>query len=98
MIRHILLIKFSESVDLSQIDEIRSLFEIILTKIEGITSVEWGVNNSPENKNKGFTHSVLMTFRDESARDHYLPHPKHEELKKVFGAVLEDIVVFDYEL
>ena len=39
-----------------------------------------------------------MTFISEAARDNYLPHPEHSALKKVFGAILDDIVVLDYNL
>ncbi|MBX2839509.1 MAG: Dabb family protein, partial [Gammaproteobacteria bacterium] len=75
---------------------IRQTFIDIQNKIEGIDSVEWGENSSPENLNKHYTHCVLMTFKDEESRDGYLPHPEHEALVAEFKQVLEDIVVFDY--
>jgi hypothetical protein len=97
MIRHILLIKFKDSVKPLDIATAKTLFETIQEKIEGIVSVEWGLNDSTENLNKGFTHSVLMTFVDENARQSYLPHPEHDALKAVFVPLLEDIVIFDYQ-
>ncbi|MGL4479860.1 MAG: Dabb family protein, partial [Aeromonas veronii] len=45
-----------------------------------------------------FTHSVLMTFADEAARQRYLPHPDHDALKAIFRPVLERIIVLDYTL
>ena len=96
MIRHILLIKFRESSSASEIDKLQGLFESMPEKVEGIESVEWGVNDSPEGKNKGYTHSVVMTFSNEEGRQNYLPHVEHEALKKVFRPLLEDIIVFDY--
>lgn len=96
MIRHILLIKFKDSSLLSEIEKLKGLFESMPEKIEGVVSVEWGINDSPEGKNKGYTHSVLMTFADEAGRQNYLPHAEHEALKQVFWPLLEDIVVFDY--
>ena len=98
MIRHILLIKFKSTVTKAEIDQIRALFVAIPEKIDGVSAVEWGVNDSPEGKNQGFTHSVLMTFEDEKGRENYLPHPEHEALKAVFGPMLDDIIVFDYSL
>ncbi len=98
MIRHLLLINFKTSVTTAQIDEVRSLFETIPRKIDGVEHVEWGFNNSPENLNRGYTHAVLMTFSNEQARQTYLPHPEHEALKSTFVPLLEDIVVFDYSL
>jgi len=97
MIRHILLIKFKKTAECSAIEEVQGLFASMPRKIDGVASVEWGINNSPEGKNQGFTHSVLMTFADEASRQRYLPHPEHEKLKHVFGPLLEEIIVFDYE-
>lgn len=96
MIRHILLIKFNNQASREKIDELRSLFESMPSKIQGVASVEWGVNDSPEGKNQGYTHSVLMTFDDEAGRQHYLPHPEHDALKAVLIPLLDDIIVFDY--
>jgi hypothetical protein len=98
MIRHVILIKFKQSASLSQIDTLRTLFESMSDKITGVVSVEWGVNDSEENKNKGYTHSVLMTFDNEEARQHYLPHTEHDKLKEFFRPLLEDIIVFDYHV
>ena len=53
-----LFFKFKQSAELSQIDELRALFESMPNKVEGVVSVEWGFNDSPENKNQGYTHSV----------------------------------------
>ena len=96
MIRHILLIKFKDSADLFEVAKLRTLFELMPTKVEGVVSVEWGLNDSPENMNKGYTHSVLMTFANEAGRQHYLSHPEHEVLKSIFAPLLQDIIVFDY--
>ena len=98
MIRHILLIKFNNSATPAQIGELQKAFESISNKIEGIISVEWGINNSPEGKNNGYTHSVLMAFADNAARERYLPHPEHVALQLLFHPILDDIVVFDYQL
>ncbi|CAG23526.1 Dabb family protein [Photobacterium profundum] len=96
MIRHILLIKFKDSSPASEINKLKGLFESMPEKVEGVQSVEWGINDSPEGKNKDYTHSVLMTFKDEVGRQNYLPHVEHDALKEVFRPLLEDIVVFDY--
>ncbi|MGY3569861.1 Dabb family protein [Vibrio paucivorans] len=98
MIRHVLLIKFKDDASNAEIEKLKGLFELMPEKVEGVISVEWGENDSPEGKNKGFTHSVLMTFSDEEGRQNYLPHPEHDALKEVFRPLLEDIVVFDYQI
>ncbi|AIS56797.1 Dabb family protein [Vibrio coralliilyticus] len=96
MIRHILLIQFKSNASSQQIEELKASFLSMPTKIEGVDSVEWGLNDSPEGKNKHYTHCVMMTFADEAGRDRYLPHPEHDALKEIFRPILEDIVVFDY--
>lgn len=98
MIRHILLIKFKPVAKPSKVDDVRELFEAMPAKVEGVESVEWGLNDSPEGLDQGFTHAVMMTFSDEQARQNYLPHPEHEALKAVFVPLVDDIVVFDYTL
>lgn len=98
MIRHILFITFTDSALPEQIQAVRTAFLQIPDRIEGITSVEWGVNDSPEEKNAGFTHCVLMTFEDETARQRYLPHSAHEDLKAIFRPILREIIVLDYTL
>ncbi len=98
MIRHMLLIKFRSSVQSSEIENVKNLFEKMPEKVKGVESVEWGLNDSPEGKNEGFTHAVLMSFENEQGRQNYLPHPEHDSLKEVFLPLLDDIIVFDYQV
>ncbi|MDG3085402.1 Dabb family protein [Vibrio hannami] len=98
VIRHILLIKFKETAPQQEIEKLEGLFIDMPDKVEGVVSVEWGINDSPENKNKDYTHTVFMTFADEAGRQNYLPHPEHNALKQVFRPLLEDIIVFDYQV
>ena len=98
MIRHILLIQFKPDADPQKIEAVRAAFLAIPAKVEGVEAVEWGENDSPEGKNRGFTHCVLMTFADETGRQRYLPHSEHEALKTIFRPLLEKIIVLDYSL
>lgn len=58
---------------LTQVQAVRRAFLQIASQVEGVVSVEWGANNSPEGKNAGYTHCVLMTFENEAARRRHLP-------------------------
>ncbi|MGL6415505.1 Dabb family protein [Aeromonas veronii] len=98
MIRHILLIAFKPGTQSARIDAVRNAFLAIPHQVSGVIAVEWGENDSPEGRDDGFTHSVLMTFADEAARQRYLPHPDHDALKAIFRPVLERIIVLDYTL
>ena len=59
---------------------------------------EYGLNNSPENLNKGFTHVYLLTFENAGARDAYLPHPEHKKFGELLGKldVLDEAFVVDF--
>lgn len=90
-VRHVVVFKYTEDATEAQIQEITDAFKALKDKIPGITGFEYGVNNSPEGLNQGFTHVYLMTFENEAARDVYLPHPEH----KVFGELLMGSGIFD---
>ena len=98
MIRHVLLFRFKPGTSPQSIEKVRAAFKTMPSKVAGVIDVEWGENDSPENKNRDFTHCILMTFADENERDNYLPHPQHSALKEIFDPVLEDIIVLDYSL
>ncbi|GLQ73530.1 Dabb family protein [Vibrio penaeicida] len=96
MIRHLLLVEFKEAAQQEQIQSLLGLFLEIPNTVKGVASVEWGKNDSPEGKNKNYTHCIFMTFADEEGRQNYLKHPEHESLKAQFHPILEDIIVLDY--
>lgn len=97
MIRHILFFSLKNEATDYAIEKLKNTFLEIPCLIDGVISVEWGINNSPENKNDGYCYCVLMTFRDEAARNAYLPHPAHIKLKNIFTPLLHKILVLDYE-
>ncbi len=97
MVRHLLLLQFKQNAGQDRIDAMFSQFVGLKVRIDGIESIEYGTNQSPENLNKNFTHSVLVTFSDVLARDRYLVHPDHKDLEGVLLELLADLIVFDLE-
>lgn len=95
-LRHVVLFKFKPEIKADQIAEITSAFEMLPKKIEGVESLEWGTDNSPEGLARGFTHCFLITFRDEAARAAYLPHPEHQKFVDLVKPRLADVFVVDY--
>lgn len=97
--RHIVVFKFKASATPVQIQQVIDALRRLKDTIPGIVSFEHGVNNSPENKNLGFTHAFLITFEDAKARDAYLPHPEHRKFGALLAslAVMDDVFVVDYE-
>ena len=96
VLRHVVLFKFKEGTSKSDIATIEAAFNALPSKIKTIFSYEWGLNNSPEGLNKGFTHCYLLTFKTEEDRGIYLPHPDHKAFGTVLTPHLEDVLVVDY--
>jgi hypothetical protein len=97
-IRHIVCLKFKNDASDIQIKEIEKQFPQLQESIDGIISIEWGTNNSPEGLNKDFTHCFIITFRNDAARAAYLPHPKHLAFVDILKPLLDDVFVIDYNL
>lgn len=95
-LRHVVLFKFKESATEADIKEVEDAFLALPSKIETIKDFEWGLNNSPEGLNKGFTHCFILTFDSEEGRATYLPHPAHKEFGEILSPHLEDVLVVDY--
>ena len=95
-LRHVVLFKFKESASAADIAAVEAAFAALPAKIPQIRGFEWGVNNSPEGLDKGFTHCFLLTFDSEEDREIYLPHPDHKAFGMALGPVLEDVHVLDY--
>ena len=99
-VKHIVVFKYKSTATSEQIAEVTTAFKALKGKIPGIASFEYGINNSPENLNKGFTHVYLLTFENASMRDAYLPHPEHKKFGELLGrlGVLEEPFVVDFQV
>jgi hypothetical protein len=96
VVKHILLVKFKAHTCAQDLTNLEQAFYQLKSEIAGIESVEFGENNSPEGLNKGYSHGIVIAFRDLAARDAYLTDSFHETLKLSFVPMIEDIVVLDY--
>lgn len=96
LVRHFVAFKFKPEVTPAQIAEVNAALLALKGKIKGIISIERGDNNSPENKNHGFTDGFLLTFRTPADRDAYLVDPAHRAFGRLAGPRFTDVFVFDY--
>lgn len=96
LLRHVVLFKFKEGTPTEKIKEIEDAFGKLKVQIPQIYSYEWGLNNSPENLNKGLTHCFFLTFKSELDRAIYLPHPDHKAFGALLTPYLDDVLVVDY--
>ncbi len=95
-LRHVVLFKFKENTAEEAIKKAERAFSELPSKIDVIKEFEWGINNSPEGLDKGFTHCYFITFDSEEGRDIYLPHPDHKAFGEIISPILEDVLVVDY--
>ncbi|WP_372638528.1 Dabb family protein, partial [Fodinibius sp.] len=96
LLRHVVLFKFKDNTSSEEIAEVEEAFSALPDKISEIKEYEWGINNSPEGLDKGFTHCFLVTFESEEDRATYLPHPDHQAFVEILEPHLEDVLVIDY--
>jgi len=96
VLRHVVLFKFKEGTTANQLHEYETAFGALKNKIPQIVSFEWGLNNSPEGLEKGFTHCFFVTFASEEDREIYLPHPDHQAFVSLIGPSVADVLVVDY--
>ena len=96
VLRHVVLFKFKTDTPAGTLHTIEKAFYSLPEKIPEIKGFEWGLNNSPEGINKGFTHCFVLTFSSEEDRAVYLPHPDHKRFGELLDPWLEDVLVVDY--
>jgi hypothetical protein len=96
VLRHVVLFKFKANTSKKDIEKVEAAFSALPSKIPQIVGYEWGINNSPEGLDKGFTHCFFLTFRSEEDRAIYLPHPDHKAFGAILTPYLEDATVVDY--
>ncbi|PWN06969.1 Dabb family protein [Rhodohalobacter mucosus] len=95
-LRHVVLFEFTETSTTEDIERIEEAFAALPSQIDVIRDFEWGINNSPEGLDQGFTHCFIVTFDSEEGRDIYLPHPAHQAFVEILSPHLEDVLVVDY--
>ena len=95
-LRHVVLFQFKDTSTPEDVAQVEAAFNALPSKISEIKGYEWGMNNSPENLNKGFTHCYFLTFDSEQDRDTYLTHPDHVAFGDVAGPHIKDVLVVDY--
>lgn len=98
MIKHIVLLKIKEGILEERVRECLEVISNLKNKIDGIVSIDFGKDNSPENKNQGYLYGFIVYFKDSESRDKYISHPEHQKvIKEHIVPIIQDILVFDYQ-
>jgi len=95
-VHHVVCFKFKSTASADDIKKVEEAFRALQDKIPGIESLKWGTNISKEQRNKGFTHCFILTFKTDKDRDVYLDHPDHKAFGKLVGPFVDDVFVIDF--
>jgi len=95
-LRHTVFFKFKEGTSEADIANVEKAFAELPNQIEEIKAFEWGINNSPEGKEDGFTHCFLLSYDSAEDLATYDAHEAHQEFKGILGPVLDEVRVLDY--
>ena len=102
MLLHIVLVNFRDDVSDEHKQEIYNELHGLVGRIDGVSSMRFGPNVSPEGLSKGYRDGFVMELRDAEARDRYLAHPDHKaagaKLVAAADGGLEGILPFDLEV
>lgn len=96
VLRHAVFFGFKEGSTAEEATEVTNAFRELPAKIDEIIDFGWGVNNSPEPLDDGYTHCFLLTFKDNAGREAYLPHPDHAAFGAKLGPIRDKVFVMDY--
>ena len=97
-VKHYGCFQFKAHITPEKIDECFASMSSMVGRIPVLLDFHFGPYDSAEGLNDGFTHGFIMTFASPQARDEYLPHPIHEEVKAIVVPCLERVVVFDFNM
>lgn len=96
LLRHVVMFSFNDDSYPAGVAEVEQAFVGLSDKISQIHDLEWGINNSPEGLDNGFTHIFFVTFKSDADRAVYLPHPDHLAFVEVLKPHLKEVMVLDY--
>ena len=95
-LQHVVCFKFKTTATAQDIKKVEQAFQGLKQKIPQVVSLEWGTNVSKENKDKGFTHCFILTFKSQKDLDAYIVHPGHKAFVTLVGPLLDDVFVIDF--
>ena len=89
-------VKFKPDANPEQMKLLENAVSEKLAKLDSMHHLEWGVNNSPETHDKGFTHAGMLTFTDSEARDQTITDPVYQEIADSLGELAENVRILEF--
>src|SRR5262245_31730757 len=97
MIQHMVLLRFKPDISEQQIDRLFRQVDDLKNVVPGMRYFAGGKYASPEGLSQGYSHGFLVTFDDAAARNAYLAHPDHDQVKDAIIPCVDAVVAFDFE-
>ncbi len=98
LLRHVVIFKFNDSSSPEDVQHVADTFYALKKSVPQIKDMEWGINNSPEQFNQGFTHCFIISFKSEKDLADYQNDPNHKAFQEVLKPHMEKVFVVDYWL
>jgi hypothetical protein len=83
---HVLLVKWNRHATAASIDEARSRFLDLASKVPGIEGAHWGTTGG--GRSEEYDAGVVLLARDRTAFDAYLRHPDHAPLAAAMNRIV----------
>lgn len=96
LLRHVVIFKFNDSSTAQEVQNVADTFYALKQSVPQIKAMEWGINNSPENFNQGFTHCFIISFKSEKDLADYQNNASHKAFQEVLKPHMEKVFVVDY--
>ena len=97
MIEQIVLFRWTDEASQEAKDRVVTELRGLKGKIPGIVDLSCGTNFC--DRAKGYTHGLVVRFKDRAALEAYGPHPEHQRVVKNFiTPIRADVLAVDYEV
>lgn len=96
LLRHVVVFKFNDSSSSEDVQNVADTFYALKKSVPQIKDMEWGINNSPEQFNQGFTHCFIISFKSEKDLADYQNNASHKAFQEVLKPHMEKVFVVDY--
>jgi len=94
---HVVLFRWTDEATPQAVDHAVQGLRDLRDKIPGIVDISCGANFT--DRNKGFTHCLVVRFTDRAALDVYGPHPAHQHIvQNYISPIRADVLAVDYEI
>ena len=96
MIEHVVLMRWREDASREAIERVIVELRGLKDKIPSIVDLSCGTNFS--DRSNGYTHGLVVRFKDRAGLDEYGPHPEHQRVVQNFLAPIRaDVLAVDFE-